>query len=266
MALRRPPGSRQGGQFAPDRRGITPPKSRPTSFISEQHHRICQTCQSKFPSPNHPGATQCPQCLLSQVAQLHKSRLDGARPTPLDLPNTPERYRRNPAVQATFAEVDPQFPVSDKDIPQHVDSQEDALFPSGSESQAHGLAFEQQMSNIFFGGYEIKRDNSLWDIPAEANNVPGVIADKYLHLPVSIKSRGAGNSIGFGDAIRQRSISEPFVVMLVDYDQTDEVTKTPTSVQVEKVMPQVWERMWGPVTLDHIKELDDRERQTARPH
>jgi len=245
---RRPSGSPKGGQFAPDRGGKKPPEIPGKMGRRPLDTRTCPRCGNRFtPAANVASNLQeCLHCQIKHVARLYAENTpEKQRPTPLSLPGTPQQYH------SISQQQDVQSHENTDTLPSRGEPQE-----TGNESQAHGLAFEQQISSIFFNDYEIKRDGALWDIPAEANVATGVLAEKYLHLPVSIKSRGSRNAIWLGDAARQRRINEPFIIMLVDYDQTDEETKTPTSIQVERVSPEMWERMWGPISIEHIEELD----------
>ncbi len=116
-----------------------------------------------------------------------------------------------------------------------------------AEVQKHGLVFEKWVRDTFFEKYETGY-GAKWDIAKEANK-------KYGNLPVSIKSIKYGSSINMGDAIRQRSINEDFV-LLVGFWKQEGKLKRIVNVTSTKIDRTLWNSLWEPLSLDDISELD----------
>lgn len=112
------------------------------------------------------------------------------------------------------------------------------------EVQSHGFSFEQQVWNHLFGrGY-----TDDWDIPGAANlENPGV--------PISVKYIGWKNSIYLGDAIRQRSIDEPFEMVVGFYETSDSGNKETVALHRLSFSPQEWGVLWGEITVEDLTNL-----------
>jgi len=132
------------------------------------------------------------------------------------------------------------------------------------EVKRHGLDFEQWLSVEFFGGYEAPSYTAKWDIAASANRK---LSKPYRGLPVSVKCAKIGRPVDLGDVLRQRSINEPFIVIVGLWNQ-----RTPTEKWIEEIVclriePAAWERLWGSLAYDDLAALDtavkDRKRSVA---
>jgi len=118
----------------------------------------------------------------------------------------------------------------------------------GREVQSHGLLFEKWLRDTFFGGYEPKGYTQKWDIPAEANTDHG-------HIPVNPKATKYGTPIGLGDAMRQFEIAEPFLLIVGFWEQVTVDEKRWVNVQVVRVEPEAWRKIWGDITRADLDRL-----------
>ena len=90
-----------------------------------------------------------------------------------------------------------------------------AVAQKTNEVQRHGVDYEQWVRDTLFDGYQAPYTQK-WDIEASSNtNLPL----PYCNLPVSVKCAKAGRPIDLADALRQRSINEPFVIILGLWNQ-----------------------------------------------
>lgn len=117
------------------------------------------------------------------------------------------------------------------------------------EVQNHGLLFEKWLRDTFFGGYEPESYTQKWDIPASANPNHGGI-------PVNPKAAKIGTPIGFGDALRQFDIDESFLLIVGFWEQVSPLEKHWTNVQAVTVEPEIWSKLWHPVTRRDLEKLD----------
>jgi len=129
------------------------------------------------------------------------------------------------------------------------------------EVQRHGLDFEQWLCDEFFGGYE-GAYTQKWDVIASANRK---LPKPYRDLPVSMKCIKIGRPIDLGDVLRQRSINEPFVMVIGLWNQ-----RTPTEKWIEEIIcfriePSAWKHLWGSLTHDDLAALDTAVKDRKRP-
>ncbi|MCB1275344.1 hypothetical protein [Prosthecobacter sp.] len=127
-----------------------------------------------------------------------------------------------------------------------------ALLPDGSlgrEVQSHGLMFEQWLRETFFRGYEPQSPTQKWDVPAEANKDHG-------HLPVNPKATKHGTPINLGDALRQFEIDEAFLLIVGFWQQVTAEEKRWRNVQTVTVTPEMWRKLWGPITKSDLERLN----------
>lgn len=117
------------------------------------------------------------------------------------------------------------------------------------EVQSHGLLFEQWLRDTFFGGYQPLSHTQKWDVPAAANPDHG-------RIPVNPKAAKHGTPIGLGDALRQFEIDEAFLLIVGFWEQVTPTEKRWTNVQTVTVTPDVWVRLWHPVTKTDLEKLD----------
>ncbi len=116
----------------------------------------------------------------------------------------------------------------------------------GEERQAHGLSFERQVWNhLFDRGYTDK-----WDIPGEANlQNPGV--------PITVKFIQWRGSVYLGDAIRQRTIREPFEMVVGFHETTDDIRRT-VALHHLTFAAEEWDAYWGEVTAAELEDFASR--------
>jgi hypothetical protein len=122
------------------------------------------------------------------------------------------------------------------------------------EVQRHGFSFEAWVRENLFAGYSGEYGQK-WDIPAE-NNQHNVLPDEIENLPVSVKTAKFGSSIALGDAIRQRSISEPFLIIAGFWRQRTPEEKWFEDIACVLFKPEPWNSLWGPVKLEDLQQLD----------
>lgn len=78
---------------------------------------------------------------------------------------------------------------------------------SAQEVQQHGLVLEQWVRDTFFDGYKPSNYTQKWDIPASENT-------RFGGVPVNPKAAKYGTPVDLGDALRQRKIAEPFILVV----------------------------------------------------
>ncbi|MEZ5384506.1 MAG: hypothetical protein R3F13_03215 [Prosthecobacter sp.] len=120
---------------------------------------------------------------------------------------------------------------------------------SAIEVQSHGLMFERWLCDTFFDGYRAPSHTQKWDIPAEANPHHG-------RIPVNPKAAKYGTAIGLGDAVRQFEIDEVFLLITGFWEQPNPQTKRWTNVQAVRVAPDLWKKLWEPVTRADLEKLE----------
>lgn len=119
---------------------------------------------------------------------------------------------------------------------------------AAQEVQQHGLVLEQWVRDTFFDGYQPSRYTQKWDIPASANQ-------RFGGIPVNPKAVKYGTPVDLGDALRQRKIAEPFI-LVVGFWRQDGDEKHFVNLIAPRIEPAVWEKLWGPVTLADLERLD----------
>ena len=133
-----------------------------------------------------------------------------------------------------------------------------------AEVQKHGFIFQSWIKDTFFGesldGYTDK-----WDIEKQFNNSLD-IPEEYRYLPVSVKTSKFDSPINLGDIIRQRSISEPFIMIVGFWKQKSKDEKNIVSIEAIRFDPHVWSDLWGDVTLELISELDSLVKDRTKAH
>ncbi len=122
------------------------------------------------------------------------------------------------------------------------------LLAPAQEVQQHGLVFEQWVRDTFFEGYRPADYTQRWDIPASANT-------RHGGVPVNPKFCKHGTAVDLGDALRQFDISEPFI-LVIGFWQQEGGQKRVVSLLAPEVSPELWRRLWGPVTRDDLLKLD----------
>lgn len=132
-----------------------------------------------------------------------------------------------------------------------------AVGAGAQEVQRHGLVFEKWVRDTFFNGYKPAGDTRRWDIPAGENRDHGGI-------PVNPKAVRHGTAIDLGDALLQYGIDEPFM-LVVGFWQQDGDEKRIVGIVAPEIRPELWRRLWAPVTFADLQKLDTLIKDTGRP-
>lgn len=122
------------------------------------------------------------------------------------------------------------------------------------ESQSHGFLFEQWVRNTFFESYSGAYTQE-WDIPAEFN-CSDAIPSEFRGLPVSVKTARYGSPVGLGDALRQRRIDVPFVMVVGFWEARENDEKWFLEIGVVKFTSNCWAVLWGDLELAHLEKFD----------
>jgi hypothetical protein len=120
-----------------------------------------------------------------------------------------------------------------------------------AEEQVHGVIFEQWIRDTFFHSYKPKSYTQKWDVPADQNTEHGGI-------PANPKATKYGTPIDMGDALRQFSVAEKgerFLIIMGFWDQDKDQKKWVNGVAAE-VAPEVYRKLWEPVTREDLEKLD----------
>jgi hypothetical protein len=124
-----------------------------------------------------------------------------------------------------------------------------------SEEQSHGFDFQNLICSVYFpNAHENSGYTDKWDVPRTALRHGSVPAD-LCDIPISIKFAKSGTSIGLGDAMRQRSIIEPFGMIIGEWKQQG-ATKVITSIRAIKITPTQWDAVWGGIDRSYLQRLD----------
>ena len=116
------------------------------------------------------------------------------------------------------------------------------------EVQQHGLVFEAWVRDTFFDGYRPSSYTQKWDVPAAANKNHGGV-------PVNPKAVKYGTPVDLGDALRQFTIDEPFILVIGFWRQEGD-EKRFVNIAAPRLEPAAWKKLWGPVTLADLARLD----------
>lgn len=116
------------------------------------------------------------------------------------------------------------------------------------EVQLHGLVFEKWVRDTFFAGYRPASYTQRWDIPAAENKEHGT-------MPVNPKVAKLGTAVDLGDALRQYEIDEPFM-LIIGFWQQDGDVKRMVNIIAPEISPELWRKLWGPVTYADLLKLD----------
>lgn len=126
--------------------------------------------------------------------------------------------------------------------------------PEFSEEQGHGLSFEQWILDKIFNAYE-GHYTQKWDVPA-LNSSDSTLPEDLRGLPVSIKMVKYGSPIGLGDAVRQRRIARPFIMIVGFWNQRTPTQKWVEAIGVAKFTPPEWDDLWGSLSIETLQEFN----------
>ena len=122
--------------------------------------------------------------------------------------------------------------------------------------QSHGLAYQNWVENTFFRGYKSGHTDK-WDVPKEIN-VQGksALPPRLQNMPVSVKASKIGSTLNLGDAMRQRSTKEDFLLIVALWKQNNSSTKEIQQIGVSVITPEIWSKLWGDITMKDLQELE----------
>jgi hypothetical protein len=116
------------------------------------------------------------------------------------------------------------------------------------EGAPSGPPFEKWVRDTFFNGYRPTGISPRWDVPATENTRTGA-------LPVIIMAARFGPPVDLGDARRQYEMDEPFLLIL-GFWEPDGDTKRLVNIIAPEITPELWRKLWGPVTYADLLRLD----------
>lgn len=116
-----------------------------------------------------------------------------------------------------------------------------------AEVQSHGYQWEKWVRDTFFEGYQGEYTQE-WDVAKEANK-------KYGGVPISIKFTKYGTAVDLGDAVRQFSVDEKFMI-IIGYWKQEGDRKRIVNIVAPVLTPEQWHKMFEPITEADIKKLD----------
>lgn len=122
-----------------------------------------------------------------------------------------------------------------------------------SEVQLHGFDFENWIKKTFFAEFSISYSHK-WDIPAEFNKLK-IVPEEFRHLPVSVKTCKNRSPLGFGDALRQFSVDEDFLLIVGFWEQSG-ANKNFVAVEAAKITADEWKNLFSPLAEKDLKLLD----------
>lgn len=122
------------------------------------------------------------------------------------------------------------------------------------EVQQHGFSFEKWVRDTLFEGYE-GNYMQKWDVPPE-QNIHEAIPEGLRNLPVTIKTAKYGTPIALGDALRQRSIDEPFLMVAGFWKQRSPAEKWFENIGHARFSCEFWNSLWGSISISQLAELD----------
>jgi len=123
-----------------------------------------------------------------------------------------------------------------------------ALPLRAAEVQSHGYQFEKWVRDTFFDGYQAPSYTQEWDVAKAANK-------KYGGVPVSVKFTKYGSSVDLGDALRQFSIDEKFM-LVIGYWKQEGKRKRIVHLIAPVVTPEQWHKLFEPISRDDLQKLD----------
>jgi len=132
------------------------------------------------------------------------------------------------------------------------------------EVQHHGFSFEKWVCDKFFGGYA-GCYMQKWDVPQSENRHSQVPCD-LRGLPVSVKAVKYGAPIALGDALRQYSIDEPFLLIVGFWCQRSESEKWFEEMACAKIDPGLWKQLWGRLESEDLLKLDQIVKTQSTPY
>ncbi len=122
-----------------------------------------------------------------------------------------------------------------------------------AEVQRHGFDFENWVKQTFFAEFNASYTQK-WDVPGEANRSVN-ISKEFHHLPVSVKTCKFGSPIGFGDALRQYTNNEDFLLIVGFWKQSANY-KNFVAVEGVKIFANDWRNLFSPLDENDLTLLN----------
>lgn len=122
------------------------------------------------------------------------------------------------------------------------------------EVQNHGFSFEKWVRDSLFEGYT-GCYMQKWDVAPDHNQHESIPAD-LRDIPVSVKTAKWGSPIALGDALRQRAIDEPFLMIVGFWRQRTPFEKWFEDIGWARFDPPIWDSLWGSLRSAEIGEID----------
>ncbi len=116
-----------------------------------------------------------------------------------------------------------------------------------AEVQSHGYQWEKWIRDTFFEGYTGGYTDE-WDVAKAANK-------KYGDVPISIKFTKYGTSVDLGDAMRQFSIDEKFMI-IIGYWKQEGNRKRVVNIVAPIITPEQWHKIFEPISKEDLQKLD----------
>lgn len=126
-----------------------------------------------------------------------------------------------------------------------------------SAQEPPGPRFERWVRTTFFEGFRPAGPAQRWDIPPEANRAHGGVG-------VLTRAVRSGAAVDLGEALRHYEIVEPFLLVVGFWRQEGDRPRL-VNITAAEVAPDLWRRLWAPVTYADLRRLDDLIRDPARP-
>ncbi len=120
----------------------------------------------------------------------------------------------------------------------------------GHARQQHGIDFEQWFLETFLESYYVEGHTGKWDATrVKYRDEFKKFTSVFEGLPISIKTCKKGSPIGFGDALRQYTVAEDFLLVVGFWEG-----KRFISVQVVVVSQESWHELFlGTVSKEELQ-------------
>lgn len=131
-----------------------------------------------------------------------------------------------------------------------------------AENQEHGFIFQDWVRRSHYPNCPPTGYGAEWDIPAShayGANLP----QEFSGLPVSVKTCKWDTAINLADALRQRSISQTFAMIVGFWVQTSSAQKNWVSIRAAIFRPADWNACWGQYDIESVRELDEIVKDTS---
>ena len=125
-------------------------------------------------------------------------------------------------------------------------------YSHAKERQSHGYRFENWVIENFYNNQNAQYTDK-WDVPPHSAH--SLVPKQFHTYPVSVKTVKSGQSIGFGDALRQQAIEQDFLLIVGIWD-ADGNKKYWQGVIVKLFSATEWSDLWNPIQLSDLQSFD----------